>query len=105
VEHDSQQAGENYRYAFHGFDPEKIARYDARKIASLMKDAGIIRNRQKIAAAVKNARAFLRVQEEFGSFNAYSWRFVGGKPRINHRRALHALTGEHGGSRRPSART
>ena len=82
---------ENFRYAFHGFDPDKVARYDARKIASLMRDAGIIRNRQKIAAAVKNARAFLRVQEEFGSFNAYSWRFVGGKPRINHRRALHAL--------------
>jgi len=82
---------ENYRYAFHGFDPEQIARYDARKIASLLKDAGIIRNRQKIRAAVKNARAFLRVQEEFGSFNAYSWRFVGGKPRINHRRTLRAL--------------
>lgn len=82
---------ENFRYAFHGFDPEKIARYDARKIASLMEDGGIIRNRQKIAAAVKNARAFLRVQEEFGSFNAYSWRFVGGKPRINHRRTLRAL--------------
>jgi DNA-3-methyladenine glycosylase I len=82
---------ENYRYAFHGFDPEQIARYDARKVASLLKDAGIIRNRQKIAAAVKNAQAFLRVQEEFGSFDAYSWRFVGGKPRLNHRRTLHAL--------------
>ena len=77
---------ENYRRAFHGFDPEQIARYDARMMASLLKDAGIIRNRQKIAAAVKNAQAFLRVQEEFGSFDAYQWRFVGGKPRINHRR-------------------
>jgi DNA-3-methyladenine glycosylase I len=82
---------ENYRRAFHGFDPEQIARYDARKVASLLRDAGIIRNRQKIAAAVKNAQAFLRVQEAFGSFDAYSWRFVGGKPRLNHRRALHSL--------------
>ena len=82
---------ENYRRAFHGFDPEQIARYDAGKMASLLKDAGIIRNRQKIAAAVKNAQAFLRVQEEFGSFDAYAWRFVGGKPRINHRRTLRAL--------------
>ena len=82
---------ENYRRAFHGFDPETIARYDARKVASLLQDAGIVRNRQKIAAAVKNAQAFLKVQEEFGSFDAYSWRFVGGKPRINHRRTLRAL--------------
>jgi DNA-3-methyladenine glycosylase I len=82
---------ENYRRAFDRFDPEKIARYDARKVASLLKDAGIVRNRQKIAAAVKNAQGFLRVQEEFGSFDAYSWRFVGGKPRINHRRTLRAL--------------
>jgi DNA-3-methyladenine glycosylase I len=82
---------ENYRRAFHGFDPERVARYDARKIASLLKDAGIIRNRQKIRAAVKNARAFLRIQEEFGSFDDYSWRFVGGRTRLNHRRTLHAL--------------
>jgi DNA-3-methyladenine glycosylase I len=82
---------ENYRRAFHGFDPEQIAQYDARKVASLLNDAGIIRNRQKIAAAVKNAQAFLRVQEECGSFDAYSWRFVGGTPRINHRRTLRAL--------------
>ena len=82
---------ENYRRAFDGFDPEKIARYDGKKVASLLKDAGIIRNRQKIAAAVKNARAFLEVQEEFGSFDEYSWRFVGGHPRLNHRRALRSL--------------
>jgi DNA-3-methyladenine glycosylase I len=82
---------ENYRRAFHGFDPERVARYDARKVASLLKDAGIIRNRQKIRAAVKNAQAFLRIQEEFESFDAWSWRFVGDKPRINHRRNLRAL--------------
>jgi DNA-3-methyladenine glycosylase I len=82
---------ENYRRAFHGFDPAEIARYGAKKIASLLKDAGIIRNRQKIRAAVRNAQAFLRIQEEFGSFDAYSWRFVGGEPRINHRRHLRAL--------------
>jgi DNA-3-methyladenine glycosylase I len=82
---------ENYRRAFHGFDPERVARYDARKIASLLKDAGIIRNRQKIRAAVKNAQAFLRIQEEFDSFDAYSWRFVSGRTRLNHRRDLRAL--------------
>jgi DNA-3-methyladenine glycosylase I len=82
---------ENCRRAFDGFDPEAVARYDTRKIASLLKDAGIVRNRQKIQAAVKNARAFLRVQEEFGSFDAYQWRFTGGKPRVNHRRNLRAL--------------
>ncbi len=82
---------ENFRAAFDGVDPEKVARYDAKKVAALLKDAGIIRNRQKINAAVKNARAFLAVQEEFGSFDAYQWRFVGGAPRVNHRRTLRAL--------------
>ena len=82
---------ENFRRAFDGFDVEKVARYDAKKIATLLKDAGIIRNRQKIDAAVKNARAFLTVQEEFGSFDAYQWRFVGGKPRVNRRRTLRAI--------------
>ena len=79
---------ENYRRAFDGFDPDKVARYGARKVQSLLKDAGIIRNRQKVAAAITNARAYLKVQAEFGSFSAYAWRFVGGKPRINHRRSL-----------------
>jgi DNA-3-methyladenine glycosylase I len=82
---------ENFRRAFDGFDPEKIARYDARKIAALLDDAGIIRNRQKIGAAVKNAQAFLRIVDEEGSFDAYSWRFVGGTARINHRRSLGEL--------------
>jgi DNA-3-methyladenine glycosylase I len=71
---------ENYRKAFAGFDPKKVARFDARKAKSLMKDAGIVRNRLKIASAVVNARAFLALQKEGGSFSAYVWQFVGGKP-------------------------
>ena len=72
-----------YRKAFDRFDPKKIARYDAAKIRSLMRDAGIVRNKLKIAGTVKNARAFLAVQKEFGSFDAYLWRFVGGAPIVN----------------------
>jgi DNA-3-methyladenine glycosylase I len=71
---------DNYRAAFDGFNPVKIAKYDDRKIAKLMSDAGIIRNRLKINSAVTNARAFLDVKREFGSFDAYVWRFVDGKP-------------------------
>lgn len=71
---------DNYRAAFDGFNPAKVAKYDERKIAALMNDAGIIRNRLKINAAVTNARAFLEVKKEFGSFDAYVWRFVDGKP-------------------------
>jgi len=78
---------ENYRKAFDRFDAARIARYDARKIAALMGDAGIIRNRLKIHAAVENARAFLRVRQEFGSFDSYLWRFVGGEPKVNHWRS------------------
>ena len=74
---------ENYRAALDGFDARKIARYDRRKIQSLMNDAGIIRNRLKIASAVQNAKGFLNVQEEFGSFDAYIWRFAGGSPIVN----------------------
>jgi DNA-3-methyladenine glycosylase I len=77
---------ENYRAAFDGFDARKIANYGARKTASLMADAGIVRNRLKIAATIKNAKAFLAVQREFGSFDRYLWSFVGGKPRVNRRR-------------------
>ena len=77
------QKRENYRKAFDRFDPKKVARYDARKIKSLLKDPGIVRNRLKIASAVRNAKAFLKVQEEFGSFDKYIWQFVGGKPIIN----------------------
>ena len=72
-----------YRRAFDRFDPRKVARYDARKVRSLLADPGIVRNRLKIEAAIGNARAFLAVQEEFGSFDAYIWSFVGGTPKQN----------------------
>jgi DNA-3-methyladenine glycosylase I len=71
---------DNFRVAFEGFNPAKVAKYDERKIATLMNDAGIIRNRLKINAAVTNAIAFLEVKKEFGSFDAYVWQFVDGKP-------------------------
>lgn len=74
---------EGYRRAFAGFDPEKIARFDVRTMERLMKDASIVRNRLKIEGTVKSARAFLSVQEEFGSFDAFIWTFVGGKPLVN----------------------
>jgi DNA-3-methyladenine glycosylase I len=74
-----------YREAFDGFDPSKVARYGARKKAQLLADPGIVRNRAKIEAAVGNARAFLAVQEEFGSFARYVWAFVGGRPSRHHR--------------------
>ena len=74
---------ENYRIAFDQFDPQRVAAYDRRKMQRLLKDPGIVRNRLKIDSAVANARAFSRVQEEFGSFDRYIWRFVGGKPRVN----------------------
>ena len=82
------QKRENYRKAFARFDPKKVARFDSRKKNALMKDAGIVRNRLKIESTVANAQAFLAVQKEFGSFDAYVWRFVGGKPMVNRRRAL-----------------
>jgi len=74
---------EAYRAAFDGFDPEKVARYDARRVEKLLKNEGIVRNRLKVESAVKNARAFLEVQEEFGSFAKYQWGFVDGRPVIN----------------------
>ena len=74
---------EGYRRAFSEFDPNKVARYTDKRIQKLLLDPGIIRNRQKIEAAVRNARAFLAVQEEFSSFDAYAWRFVGGQPKLN----------------------
>lgn len=74
---------ENYRKAFDGFDPEKVARYKDKKIEVLLSDAGIIRNRLKINAAVQNAKSFLEVQKEFGSFSDYIWRFIDGKPIVN----------------------
>ena len=74
---------DNYRQAFDHFDVRKIARYDARKITRLLANPGIVRNRLKIEAAIQNARAFLAVQREYGSFDAYLWQFVGGRPRRN----------------------
>jgi DNA-3-methyladenine glycosylase I len=88
---------ENYRRAFDRFDAAKIARYDAKKVRSLMADAGIVRNKLKIASTISNAKAFLEIQKEFGSFDRYIWQFVGGKPKINRWRAgqrLPALTPE-----------
>ncbi len=72
-----------YREVFDGFDPAKVARYEKKKIRELLRDEGIIRNKMKIESAISNARAFLKVQEEFGSFDAYVWRFVGGQPKQN----------------------
>ena len=79
---------EGYRRAFSQFDPKKVARYSQARIDQLTVDPGIVRNRAKIVAAVRNARAFLAVQEEFGSFDAYCWRFVAGRPRQNRRASL-----------------
>ncbi|MFZ5354624.1 MAG: DNA-3-methyladenine glycosylase I [Bacillota bacterium] len=74
---------ENYRRAFDGFDVRKIAEYSDEKVENLLLDSGIIRNRRKIEAAITNARAFIKIQEEFGSFDNYIWRFVDGRPVIN----------------------
>ena len=74
---------EGYRRAFAEFDPEKVARFTARRIEKLVSNPEIVRNRMKIEAAVRNARAFLGVQEEFGSFDSYCWRFLDGKPKLN----------------------
>ena len=82
---------EAFRAAFAGFDPEKVARFGARDVGRLLKDAGIIRNRLKIEAAIKNARAFLALREELGSFDAYIWRFVGGKPKVNRWKSLREI--------------
>jgi DNA-3-methyladenine glycosylase I len=73
----------NYRKAFNNFDPKKVAKYDAKKQSVLLKNPGIIRNRLKIKSATQNAKAFLAVQKEFGSFDKYIWQFTGGKPKIN----------------------
>ena len=72
-----------YREVFDGFDVVKVARYDKKKVRELLRDAGIIRNKLKIAATISNAQAFLKTQEEFGSFDKYIWQFVGGKPKQN----------------------
>ena len=79
---------ERYREVFDNFDPAVVARYGKRKVKALLRDAGIVRNRLKIAAAIGNAQAFLKVAEEFGSFDAYIWQFIGGRPRVNAWRTL-----------------
>ena len=82
---------DNFRRAFARFDPRKVARFDAGDVARLMADAGIIRNRQKIDAAIGNARAFLAVQKEYGSFDAYIWGFVDGQPIRNRHRTIQTI--------------
>ncbi|MEX0713770.1 MAG: DNA-3-methyladenine glycosylase I [Pirellulales bacterium] len=79
---------ESYRLAFAKFDPEVVSRFDGKKIAQLLADPGIVRNRLKVESAVLNAKAFLRVQSEFGSFDRYVWSFVGGAPRQNRWRSM-----------------
>jgi DNA-3-methyladenine glycosylase I len=79
---------ENFRRAFAGFDPAKVARFGARDVRRLLKDAGIVRNRAKILAAIENARRFLGIQKEFGSFSRYMWFWVGGKPLVHRFRTL-----------------
>jgi DNA-3-methyladenine glycosylase I len=86
---------ENYRRAFNSFDPRKVARYDRRKVRALLANAGIVRNRLKIAAAISNAQALLTVQKEFGSFDRYIWQFVSGRAKNN----------DGGASQRVPART
>ncbi|HEY4008609.1 MAG TPA: DNA-3-methyladenine glycosylase I [Acidobacteriaceae bacterium] len=82
---------EGYRRAFADFDPEKVARFTAPRLEKLMLDPAIVRNRLKIESAVRNARAFLKIQEDFSSFDAYCWRFVGGKPKRNHWKSMQQL--------------
>src|SRR5690242_14128040 len=79
---------DNYRAAFDRFDPNRISLYRQRKLDSLMRDEGIVRNRLKVLSAVQNAKAFLKVQTEFGSFDRYVWQFVGGTPKTNARKSL-----------------
>lgn len=79
---------DHYKFVYENFDAKKVARYDSKKVAELLADAGIVRNRLKVAASIQNAKAFLAVQKEFGSFDAYIWRFVRGKPIVNKLRSL-----------------
>jgi len=93
----------NYRAAFDEFDAYRIAQYDEVKVAELLANPGIVRNRLKVAAAIQNARAFLQVQQEFGSFDAYIWRFTGGKPIRNAWRSLSEIPAKTPESERMSA--
>jgi DNA-3-methyladenine glycosylase I len=82
---------EAYRKAFDHFDPVKVARFTAARIEKLLQDPGIIRNRLKIESTVRNAKAFLKVQQEFGTFDTYCWRFVGGKPKVNKLKSMQQI--------------
>ncbi|MEE9268119.1 MAG: DNA-3-methyladenine glycosylase I [Thermoplasmata archaeon] len=90
---------ENFRRAMDGFDPSRVGRYTQEKMKRLLADAGIIRNRMKLEAAINNARRFQEVRDEFGSFDAYLWRFVGGRPKVNRFASLADLPPETGESR------
>jgi DNA-3-methyladenine glycosylase I len=92
----------NYHLAFDDFDPQKIAQYDEQKVSELLQNPGIIRNRLKITATIRNAQAFLQIQHEFGSFDAYMWQFVGGKPIINAWTTGHEIPAETDISRQMS---
>ncbi len=89
---------DNYRKAFEGFDPERVSRYDRRKVDRLLRDPGIVRNRLKISSAIANAQAFLRVQKEFGTFDRYIWQFVDGRPVLNSPRSLKQVPSRTPGS-------
>jgi DNA-3-methyladenine glycosylase I len=82
---------ENFRKAFGGFDPKTVATFDRRRVKALLNNPGIIRNRLKVESAIQNAKAFLEVQKGFGSFDAYVWRFVGGRPKINRWRSTREI--------------
>ncbi len=82
---------ENFRRAFEGFNPAKVASFDRRRVAKLLKDPGIVRNRLKVQSAVQNAKAFLAVEKEFGSFDKYIWGFVGGKTKVNRWKSLREI--------------
>lgn len=92
------QKRDRYREVLHGFDVARIARYGARERASLMRDPGIVRNRLKVASLATNARAFLEIQREFGSYDAYVWRFVNGRPVVNRRRTHRGIPARTAGS-------
>lgn len=96
------QKRESYRRAFDGFNPAMVANYDDRKVEELLANQGIVRNRRKILAAIGNAKAFLKVQQEFGSFDSYIWRFVGNRPIRNSRKSLAELPSETPESRQMS---
>jgi DNA-3-methyladenine glycosylase I len=82
---------EGYRRAFSEFDPVNVARYTTKRVERLMQDSAIIRNRKKVESAIRNAKAFLEIQEEFGSFDAYAWRFVDGHPKLNHWKSVRKM--------------